>query len=79
MAARPWPRWRWHGSSAGQPSAPVILGARTLEQLEDNLAAAEIRLEPGEMARLDEVSAVPVGDYPYGRRGVAQRRRNVEG
>jgi aryl-alcohol dehydrogenase-like predicted oxidoreductase len=64
----------------GRPAVcAVILGARTLEQLEDNLAAAEIPLEPGEMARLDEVSAVPVGDYPYGRRGVAQRRRNVEG
>jgi aryl-alcohol dehydrogenase-like predicted oxidoreductase len=64
----------------GRPAVcAVILGARTLEQLEDNLTAAEIRLEPGEMARLDEVSAVPVGDYPYGRRGVAQRRRNVEG
>jgi aryl-alcohol dehydrogenase-like predicted oxidoreductase len=64
----------------GRPAVcAVILGARTLAQLEDNLAAAEIRLEPGEMARLDEVSAVPVGDYPYGRRGVAQRRRNVEG
>ena len=64
----------------GRPAVcAVILGARTLEQLEDNLAAAETCLEPGEMARLDEVSAVLVGDYPYGRRGVAQRRRKVEG
>jgi aryl-alcohol dehydrogenase-like predicted oxidoreductase len=57
----------------------VILGARTLDQLDDNLAAAEIRLEPSEIERLDQVSAVPVGDYPYGRRGVAQRRRRIEG
>jgi aryl-alcohol dehydrogenase-like predicted oxidoreductase len=64
----------------GRPAvSAVILGARTLDQLDDNLVAAEIRLEPSEIERLDQVSAVPVGDYPYGRRGVAQRRRRVEG
>ena len=42
----------------------VILGARTEEQLRDNLAAATWRLEPEEMARLDEVSALPE-PYPY--------------
>lgn len=42
----------------------VILGARTEEQLRDNLAAASWRLEAEEMARLDEVSALPE-PYPY--------------
>jgi aryl-alcohol dehydrogenase-like predicted oxidoreductase len=42
----------------------VILGARNEAQLRDNLAAATWRLEPAEMARLDEVSALPE-PYPY--------------
>ncbi|GGI07073.1 aldo/keto reductase [Egicoccus halophilus] len=53
----------------------VILGARTTEQLDDNLAAAGLRLDDDEMARLDGVSAPPVADYPYGAPGVAQRSR----
>jgi aryl-alcohol dehydrogenase-like predicted oxidoreductase len=42
----------------------VIVGARTLEQLADNLAAADWQLSPEEVARLDNVSAPPAG-YPY--------------
>lgn len=41
----------------------VIIGARTEEQLVDNLKAADIELSPEEMARLDEVSAIPP-QYP---------------
>jgi aryl-alcohol dehydrogenase-like predicted oxidoreductase len=41
----------------------VIIGAKTLEQLDDNLAAAELSLTPDEMARLDEVSELPA-EYP---------------
>jgi aryl-alcohol dehydrogenase-like predicted oxidoreductase len=37
----------------------VILGARDEAQLRDNLAAATWRLSPEEVARLDEVSALP--------------------
>jgi aryl-alcohol dehydrogenase-like predicted oxidoreductase len=37
----------------------VILGARNETQLRDNLAAATWRLAPGEIARLDDVSALP--------------------
>ena len=37
----------------------VILGARNEEQLRDNLAAATWRLSAEEVARLDEVSALP--------------------
>jgi aryl-alcohol dehydrogenase-like predicted oxidoreductase len=41
----------------------VIIGAKTSEQLEDNLAAAEIELTPEELTVLDEVSALPP-EYP---------------
>lgn len=37
----------------------VILGVRTMEQLRQNLAAAEVKLSAEEMARLDAVSATP--------------------
>ena len=42
----------------------VIVGARTTEQLTDNLAAAELTLSAEEMDRLDAVSAQPLL-YPY--------------
>jgi aryl-alcohol dehydrogenase-like predicted oxidoreductase len=42
----------------------VIVGARTDEQLGDNLAAASWELSPDEVARLDEVSERPL-PYPY--------------
>ncbi len=41
----------------------VIIGAKTNEQLDDNLAAAEIELTAEEMKALDEVSALPQ-EYP---------------
>ena len=42
----------------------IIIGARTSEQLADNLAAAGWSLSDAEIARLDEASAVPPR-YPY--------------
>jgi aryl-alcohol dehydrogenase-like predicted oxidoreductase len=57
----------------------VILGARTLEQLQQNLGAAALVLTPEEHARLDEVSAPDVPDYPYGGPGRDQRSRRLEG
>ena len=51
----------------------TILGARTLDQLDDNLAAADLHLDPDETARLDAVSEPVVHDYPYGELGVQQR------
>lgn len=38
-----------------------ISGARTLDQLTDNLAACELRLPPEAVERLDEASAFPLG------------------
>ena len=52
--------WVMHKPGVGT----AILGARNEEQLQDNLAAATWRLSPEEMARLDEVSALPE-PYPY--------------
>jgi aryl-alcohol dehydrogenase-like predicted oxidoreductase len=63
-----------HGVSAAQVAlaytlakpavTSVIVGARTEEQLADNLAAAELTLSQEELRRLDDVSAVPLL-YPY--------------
>ena len=41
----------------------VIVGAKTVEQLEDNLAASELTLSPGEIKQLDELSALET-EYP---------------
>lgn len=49
----------------GRPGVTsVILGARTEEQLADNLAAATLTLTVEERTQLDEVSAIPLL-YPY--------------
>lgn len=42
----------------------VIIGARTDEQLADNLAAAELELSDEDIARLEAVSRPPL-TYPY--------------
>jgi len=41
----------------------VIIGAKRLDQLQDNLAAVEIKLTEEEVKQLDEVSALPP-EYP---------------
>jgi aryl-alcohol dehydrogenase-like predicted oxidoreductase len=49
----------------GRPTiSSVIIGARTDEQLADNLKAAELQLSDGERDRLEEVSRPPL-IYPY--------------
>jgi aryl-alcohol dehydrogenase-like predicted oxidoreductase len=49
----------------GRPAvSSVIVGARTDEQLADNLAAAQLELSADQRRRLDEVSA-PRMIYPY--------------
>jgi aryl-alcohol dehydrogenase-like predicted oxidoreductase len=44
----------------------TILGTRTVEQLDDNLGAARLELEPEQVARLDDVSDPGLPAYPYG-------------
>ena len=61
----------------GRPGvASTILGVRTVEQLEDNLGAAEVVLTDEERATLGEVSVLEGPDYPYGavERMTASRR-----
>jgi aryl-alcohol dehydrogenase-like predicted oxidoreductase len=55
----------------------VILGARTLQQLDDNLGAAGLHLSAEETVRLDQASTPIVDDYPYGDLGVSQRDRGI--
>jgi aryl-alcohol dehydrogenase (NADP+) len=65
---------------AAQPAVTsVILGARSVEQLVDNMGAADLDLGDDALARLTEVSAPRVDDYPYGAPGREQRHRNVDG
>ena len=64
-----------HGCTPGQvaiawlltrPSvSSVLLGARTLEQLDDNLGAADVELTDEEINRLTAISAPGLPDYPY--------------
>ena len=57
----------------------VILGARTLAQLDDNLAAGQLELSDDETRLLDAASDPGAPDYPYGERGQSQRDRRISG
>jgi len=57
----------------------VILGARTTEQLEDNLLAGDLHLSDSHTELLDRASDPEPADYPYGGPGVDQRNRNLHG
>jgi aryl-alcohol dehydrogenase-like predicted oxidoreductase len=56
----------------------TIIGARTMKQLNDNLAAAELQLDPEAISQLDKVSAPTPDEYPYGRFGSLQRERYID-
>jgi aryl-alcohol dehydrogenase-like predicted oxidoreductase len=65
---------------AAQPAVTsVLLGARTREQLADNLAATSLTLTAEELATLDAVSKPDMSEYPYGTGGINQRHRKIEG
>lgn len=53
---------RWVMNRPGVTS--TILGARTLEQLGDNLGALDLALDPEQTARLDAVSEIELG-FPH--------------
>jgi aryl-alcohol dehydrogenase-like predicted oxidoreductase len=55
----------------------TILGARTMEQLEDNLGSVDVALSPEEVATLDEASDLHATDYPYGALALDQRGRTL--
>jgi aryl-alcohol dehydrogenase-like predicted oxidoreductase len=58
-------------------TAPII-GARTIEQLRDNLGAADLVLDAEMTDKLSKASAPTPEDYPYGRFGVLQRERYID-
>jgi aryl-alcohol dehydrogenase-like predicted oxidoreductase len=57
----------------------TILGARTTEQLDTNLRAADLLLTDDETAALDQASNLHASDYPYGELGINQRSRDLSG
>jgi aryl-alcohol dehydrogenase-like predicted oxidoreductase len=57
----------------------VILGARTVEQLDDNLGSVDLHLTADQLARLDSASDPGAADYPYGIPGSDQRSRRIGG
>jgi aryl-alcohol dehydrogenase-like predicted oxidoreductase len=57
----------------------TILGARTTEQLDTNLQAADLHLTDDETAALDQASDLHASDYPYGELGINQRSRDLSG
>ena len=73
-----------HGVSAAQVAlayllqrpavTSLVIGARTTEQLTDNLAAADLKLGEEEVARLDEVSQ-PILRYPHWHQAKTARDR----
>jgi aryl-alcohol dehydrogenase-like predicted oxidoreductase len=58
-------------------TAPIF-GARTLDQFEENVAAADLDLGSAATQRLDDLSAPTPNDYPYGPFGEKQRARYVD-
>jgi aryl-alcohol dehydrogenase-like predicted oxidoreductase len=62
-----------------QPSVTSpIFGARNMQQLTDNLAAADLTLDEEATATLNKISTPTPGDYPYGPFGTLQRGRYLD-
>jgi aryl-alcohol dehydrogenase-like predicted oxidoreductase len=54
----------WVRAQQARSTIVPILGVRRLQQLEDNLAAVELKLTTGELARLDAASELELG-FPH--------------
>ena len=60
----------------GRPTvSSIVIGARNVAQLQDNLAAAEVTLSTEQVARLDRASAVRPA-YPYWHQRQTFSKRN---
>jgi aryl-alcohol dehydrogenase-like predicted oxidoreductase len=57
----------------------IVLGARTVKQLDTNLRAAELPLDAHEITALDAASHRQPADYPYGDLGVQLQHRLLAG
>jgi aryl-alcohol dehydrogenase-like predicted oxidoreductase len=65
--------WLLHQESVSS----VIIGAKRMDQLEDNIGATQVKLTADELKRLGEVSALPA-EYPqwmFDRQGASRRER----
>ncbi len=60
-----------------EPITSVIIGAKRMDQLEDNLGSVDVTLTDDEVARLDEVSKIPLG-YPAWMGALGDDRRPGE-
>ncbi|MEP3687064.1 MAG: aldo/keto reductase [Sulfitobacter dubius] len=58
-------------------AAPIV-GARTLEQLQDNLAALDFELEPAQLSRLEDAGAPDLG-FPHSYLKRPEIRQNIYG
>lgn len=67
----------WLGAQPAVTS--VILGARTVEQLADNMGAVDLDLSAEELQKLSDASKPRIDDYPYGTAGINQRNREIGG
>ncbi len=65
----------WLDAQPGVTS--TILGARNVDQLQQNLAAADLQLGQDALDRLTEVSTPRTEVYPYGPLAVQQRHRPI--
>jgi hypothetical protein len=78
--------WRQHGAGGarldggaagdhlGHPRRPHARTARRQSR-----RGMKLKLSDDDMARLNEVSAPQSADYPYGKGGINQRHRKIEG
>ena len=55
--------WRLRGFCNQSAVTSVIIGARTNEQLVDNLGATDLKLTPDDLTALNNASALP-SEYP---------------
>lgn len=61
-----------------QPAvSSIVLGARTVQQLDDNLASNDVVLTGADLAALDEASDPDPSPWPYGAAGREQRSRTI--
>jgi aryl-alcohol dehydrogenase-like predicted oxidoreductase len=58
--------------------ASIVLGARTVAQLQDNLGAVSVELSREEIELLTTASDPGAAQYPYGPAGLDQRNRTVD-
>ncbi len=59
---QPLRRWRWPGFSRVAPDAVPIPGTKRRAYLDDNLGAINVHLTAEDLAELDGLAAMAVGD-----------------